>query len=1094
MKKNTSIRKLLTLSMCVGLVSITTPIFLCINQNSDKIKNFDVVSSRHHKEFATENGVFTSTTNLNNFLDPTVINPNPTAMVTYDVLNKQSFEIKSISDVDISINNAIFLAHPTLVIDAEGDTAPIAFEQIGETAFAQTDSHWSWTGTITIPGTVNAIFNEAFCSCNGISNVIFENSQSNATDLEIYNEAFAYCDGLTSVSLPTRLSLLKDYAFLQTPLKNISITGETSEDPTTTNYTLLTLGQGKVMVSTDTLDQDGNWTYLTQTAGCLACGDVDLSNNSTCTSLKSSAFFGCCGLTSFKNGENISEIATWAFRECENLTSIDLGEKAASIGYGAFMDCTNLKSIMIPHTVTNIASSVFWGCSNLTNIICPWSSQQLFTTVNIDESWLDPKLPIKSISVPYGLSSVYSQSQILQGILHINYPIDIYEYDDAQVLIKNATGHAVYSYDPSNNTYTLIDGTNLSGENLIFSDQISSIDESAFLGNTNISGSVILNDGLTSIGYQAFKNCTNITSINIPSSIASIGADAFFHCKINEFSFSWESIPKNIDHKAFEKNNQGQVVQAIVPELTSKNYFDNLQTYGFSNTVALYERVKADSTVFISGSCLTGDLLVEYDVNTQLYNIVKVENGFGCYSLTFSDYIQTIDSNAFINFNVLSGDLTMPSSITKIDTNAFNSENVAFNAIKFPWNDLSNITVADSVFNQFKSLNTIYLPHNGHNVYTDDILTKWGFSLTNDNVNVYEKDDASYWTNGGQGQITTQYNSTTDSYTIIEASELSGENVVLDDSISIIASNAFADCTNVDNSLILPSSISSIQSNAFANSQFNKLIFEDSPSLTVGENILSNALVKYLIFGWSTDELNSASLSFDNNWLNNATVSGGIVCDIDDLTAYQNHSSDIFHFTDPTVFNLVFDNVNKYISNAIGSVIYDLTSTKLVDATLISGENIAIKNNVTEIDNDCFKKNKSILGNITIPDTLTSINQRIFTGCENIVCIYLNWNSTQLTNMLANDSISEIWLGNLNRSSMHVCVPSKYQKFYKQHRVELGLDNVDLVDQFPIKKSPFTLILTILSSLMLASFLAMGIYSIIAHQHKTPKNNESKKK
>ena len=39
-----------------------------------------------------------------------------------------------------------------------------------------------------------------------------------------------------------------------------------------------------------------------------------------------------------------------------------------------------------------------------------------------------------------------------------------------------------------------------------------------------------LPDGVTSIGNNAFRNCTSLTTINLPSSLKSIGSDAFSSC------------------------------------------------------------------------------------------------------------------------------------------------------------------------------------------------------------------------------------------------------------------------------------------------------------------------------------------------------------------------------------------------------------------------------------------------------------------------------------------------------------------------------------------------------------------------------------
>lgn len=66
--------------------------------------------------------------------------------------------------------------------------------------------------------------------------------------------------------------------------------------------------------------------------------------------------------------------------------------------------------------------------------------------------------------------------------------------------------------------------------------------------NPRLIKSVIINDGITSIGANAFKGCVNMTSVSIPSSVKEIGNNAFSGCKslsIIMIPYGVTSIGKN---------------------------------------------------------------------------------------------------------------------------------------------------------------------------------------------------------------------------------------------------------------------------------------------------------------------------------------------------------------------------------------------------------------------------------------------------------------------------------------------------------------------------------------------------------------------
>ena len=57
-----------------------------------------------------------------------------------------------------------------------------------------------------------------------------------------------------------------------------------------------------------------------------------------------------------------------------------------------------------------------------------------------------------------------------------------------------------------------------------------------FYENTNIK-SVIIENGVTSIGDGVFQGCTSLRSVTIPDSVTSIGDDAFYGCYFTSENF-----------------------------------------------------------------------------------------------------------------------------------------------------------------------------------------------------------------------------------------------------------------------------------------------------------------------------------------------------------------------------------------------------------------------------------------------------------------------------------------------------------------------------------------------------------------------------
>jgi hypothetical protein len=117
-------------------------------------------------------------------------------------------------------------------------------------------------------------------------------------------------------------------------------------------------------------------------------------------------------------------------------------------------------------------------------------------------------------------------------------------------------GDCNWSYDESTSTLT-ISGNGAMGDydrfetawqdfeedikSAVIEDGVTSIGYNAFYGCTNLTD-VTIADSVTNIDSNAFFNCTSLASITIPDSVTNIGDFAFYDCE----SLTSITIPNNV--------------------------------------------------------------------------------------------------------------------------------------------------------------------------------------------------------------------------------------------------------------------------------------------------------------------------------------------------------------------------------------------------------------------------------------------------------------------------------------------------------------------------------------------------------------------
>jgi sorbitol-specific phosphotransferase system component IIA len=402
-------------------------------------------------------------------------------------------------------------------ITYNGHTYPVT--SIGAEAF----KNCKGLTAVTIPNSVTSIGASAFFGCSSLTSVTIPNSVTT-----IGGSAFYYCSGLTSVTIGSAVTEIKYYAF-----------------GSCTSLQKFIVESGNTEFAADEQGALYNKDFTT----LLICpaGKTSFDIPQTVTSIGGLAFWGCAGLISVTIPNSVTIIGSMAFNGCSGLTELVIPDSVTTIGYTAFAMCTGLTSVTIPSSVTSIDAFAFSGCSGLQRIIALPT-----TPPTIEEQTFD------NYSVPLiAVSEAYKTADYWKNFTNITIDANAGDANaGGDVVSKVLIGDIYYDIDGSVATVVgradSVTKLNIPSEVMYnwSTYPVTSLGAEAFKDCTDITA-VTLPNSVTTIGDYAFYRCTGLTSITIPEAVTSIGAEAFSYCgllsvsipnsvtTIGDYAFSW---------------------------------------------------------------------------------------------------------------------------------------------------------------------------------------------------------------------------------------------------------------------------------------------------------------------------------------------------------------------------------------------------------------------------------------------------------------------------------------------------------------------------------------------------------------------------
>lgn len=778
-------------------------------------------------------------------------------------------------------------------------------------------------------------------------------------------------------------------------------------------------------------------------------------------SIGAGAFNGCIALTYVYNiPYGITTINNSTFANCKSLLSITIPNNVTNIGSYAFSNCSSLSSITIPNRVSKIDNNAFYGCTYLTSVTVKSSTPLAIASNSF------PNRANATLNVPYGSKTAYEGAnywkefkEIVETEGFIETTIEGVDVTYTIISEEEKTCKVGYTYEKKKGQRTAIDaltsgtvtipaivnGYAVKGlsdyafsrcENLtsvVIPDGITSIGKSTFSGCKGLT-SIVIPDGVTSIGEAAFSLCTNAVTIDIPNSVTddSFGDYVFGGCE----SLTAINIPEGVSRIGSSAFRDCKSLKSVtIPSTVSIIYefaFDGCASLA---SVTLSENMKYIGTGAFSGSCITSLTLPK--TFTTSYSLNNIS-----YSGTEIGDIKTL-KKVVVSKGV--------GSLYEVFRYCGNIETIIC------YNE--NPVNASNCWNSYPAP-VLYVPEGSKEAYMADnnwnrltIVEMKPLSFADPNV---KSISVSNWDSDGDGELNQ-----------LEVAEIADLGMAFQNKIDItsfnelksftslttIGEDAFANCIGLS-SIFIPYSVKSIDNNAFLGcNSLTSVSVENPLPCTLASNAFPNRTnaTLYVPAGskaayssadyWkefkAIVEIDASSMNitfadaavkmlcvskadWDTNGDGELSIAEAeAITDLGNTFYYKNIKSfnELQYFTGISAI----DDQAFYSCKSLESVVLPQTVTTIGNSAFYGCANltdIIIPNQVTTINDGAFSGCTGLL-NITIPSSVASIGIGAFAGCSGLNSIVVEegnqlYDSRENCNALVETATNTILKGTKN--------------------------------------------------------------------------------
>lgn len=238
---------------------------------------------------------------------------------------------------------------------------------------------------------------------------------------------------------------------------------------------------------------------------------------------------------------------------------------------------------------------------------------------------------------------------------------------------------------------------------IILPDTLCSIEASAFI-ETSLTGSLIIPEGVVTIGQNAFMGCSTLNGkLSLPSTLETIKLFAFEGC-----SFAGELVLspsiKEIESSAFEGNLfSSSLMLPKQLEIIGSGAFSSCR---FSGDLIIPDKIKLIPSRLFSGIPFNGTLILPDGIERIEDNAFYANRL--CGELKLPSNLTYIGESAFTENN-FSGELILPSKLISLEKSTFNSCYKLSGTLTFP---KEMVAIPEACFAECSSLEKLVFPEN----------------------------------------------------------------------------------------------------------------------------------------------------------------------------------------------------------------------------------------------------------------------------------------------------------------------------------------------------------------------------------------------